>query len=129
MRDVELDLIKEYASEDADITLQLKEIFKPLLEETNTLNLAHEVEFPLVYVLSEIERNGVRIDIEALQQFSKNLETDVRLLEQTIYEKAGVNFNIASPKQLGEVLFDKLKLDPKAKRQKLDNTKLEKIFY
>ncbi|MEJ5091603.1 DNA polymerase I [Sphingobacterium faecium] len=118
MRDVELDLIKEYASEDADITLQLKEIFKPLLEETNTLNLAHEVEFPLVYVLSEIERNGVRIDIEALQQFSKNLETDVRLLEQTIYEKAGVNFNIASPKQLGEVLFDKLKLDPKAKKTK-----------
>jgi len=118
MRDVELDLIKEYASEDADITLQLKEIFKPLLEETNTLRLAHEVEFPLVYVLSEIERNGVRIDIEALQQFSKNLETDIRLLEQTIYEKAGVNFNIASPKQLGEVLFDKLKLDPKAKKTK-----------
>lgn len=118
MRDVELNLIKEYASEDADITLQLKEIFKPLLEETNTLRLAHEVEFPLVYVLSEIERNGVRIDIEALQQFSKNLETDIRLLEQTIYEKAGVNFNIASPKQLGEVLFDKLKLDPKAKKTK-----------
>ena len=118
MRDVELDLIKEYASEDADITLQLKEIFKPLLEETNTLSLANEVEFPLVYVLAEIERNGVRIDIDALQQFSKNLETDIRLLEQTIYEKAGVNFNIASPKQLGEVLFDKLKLDPKAKKTK-----------
>lgn len=118
MRDVELDLIKEYASEDADITLQLKEIFKPLLEETNTLGLANEVEFPLVYVLAEIERNGVRIDIDALQQFSKNLETDIRLLEQTIYEKAGVNFNIASPKQLGEVLFDKLKLDPKAKKTK-----------
>ncbi|WP_293926717.1 DNA polymerase I [Sphingobacterium sp. UBA6320] len=118
MRDVELDLIKEYASEDADITLQLKEIFKPLLEETNTLSLANEVEFPLVYVLAEIERNGVRIDIGALQQFSKNLETDIRLLEQTIYEKAGVNFNIASPKQLGEVLFDKLKLDPKAKKTK-----------
>lgn len=118
MRDVELDLIKEYASEDADITLQLKEIFKPLLEETNTLSLANEVEFPLVYVLAEIERNGVRIDIDALQQFSKNLETDIRLLEQTIYEKAGVNFNIASPKQLGEVLFDKLKLDPNAKKTK-----------
>ena len=118
MRDVELDLIKEYASEDADITLQLKEIFKPLLEETNTLSLANEVEFPLVYVLAEIERNGVRIDIDALQQFSKNLETDIKLLEQTIYEKAGVNFNIASPKQLGEVLFDKLKLDPKAKKTK-----------
>lgn len=118
MRDVELDIIKEYASEDADITLQLKEIFKPLLEETNTLSLANEVEFPLVYVLSEIERNGVRIDTDALQQFSQNLEIDIRQLEQTIYEKAGVNFNIASPKQLGEVLFDKLKLDPKAKKTK-----------
>ena len=118
MRDVELEIIKEYAAEDADITLQLKEIFKPLLEETNTLNLANEVEFPLVYVLSEIERNGVRIDTDALQQFSQNLEIDIRQLEQTIYEKAGVNFNIASPKQLGEVLFDKLKLDPKAKKTK-----------
>jgi len=118
MRDVELEIIKEYAAEDADITLQLKEIFKPLLEETNTLNLANEVEFPLVYVLSEIERNGVRIDTYALQQFSQNLEIDIRQLEETIYEKAGVNFNIASPKQLGEVLFDKLKLDPKAKKTK-----------
>lgn len=118
MRDVELEIIKEYAAEDADITLQLKEIFKPLLEETNTLNLANEVEFPLVYVLSEIERNGVRIDTDALQQFSQNLEIDIRQLEETIYEKAGVNFNIASPKQLGEVLFDKFKLDPKAKKTK-----------
>lgn len=118
MRDVELEIIKEYAAEDADITLQLKEIFKPLLEETNTLDLANEVEFPLVYVLSEIERNGVRIDTDALQQFSQNLEIDIRQLEETIYEKAGVNFNIASPKQLGEVLFDKLKLDPKAKKTK-----------
>ncbi|MFD2906052.1 DNA polymerase I [Sphingobacterium anhuiense] len=118
MRDVELEIIKEYAAEDADITLQLKKIFKPLLEETNTLDLANEVEFPLVYVLSEIERNGVRIDTDALQQFSQNLEIDIRQLEETIYEKAGVNFNIASPKQLGEVLFDKLKLDPKAKKTK-----------
>ncbi|UIR55833.1 DNA polymerase I [Sphingobacterium sp. SRCM116780] len=118
MRDVELDLIKEYAAEDADITLQLKEIFKPLLEETNTLDLANKVEFPLVYVLAEIERNGVRIDINALQQFSKTLEFDIKELESCIYEKAGVNFNIASPKQLGEVLFDKLKLDPKAKKTK-----------
>lgn len=118
MRDVDLEIIKEYAAEDADITLQLKEIFTPLLLDTNTFNLANEVEFPLIYILAEIERNGVRIDIDALQQFSKNLEIDIRQLEQTIYEKAGVNFNIASPKQLGEVLFDKLKLDPKAKKTK-----------
>lgn len=118
MRDVEFEKIKEYASEDADITLQLKNIFEPLLIETDTLQLAQEVEFPLVYVLAEIERNGVKIDVPALGEFSKTLEQDIRNLEGSIFEKAGVNFNIASPKQLGEVLFDKLQLDPKAKKTK-----------
>lgn len=118
MRDVDADLIKEYAAEDADITLQLKNIFQPLLIETNTLQLAQEVEFPLVYVLAEIERNGVKIDVPALGEFSKTLEQDIRNLEESIFEKAGVNFNIASPKQLGEILFDKLQLDPKAKKTK-----------
>lgn len=118
MRDVELEQIKEYASEDADITLQLKEIFQPLLEESATEKLAKEVEFPLVYVLSAIERNGVKIDTDALKAISTNLEKDIARLEKSIYEKAGVTFNIASPKQLGEVLFDKLKLDPKAKKTK-----------
>ncbi|MFD2598370.1 DNA polymerase I [Sphingobacterium corticis] len=118
MRDVELEQIKEYASEDADITLQLKEIFQPLLEESATERLAKEVEFPLVYVLSAIERNGVKIDTDALKAISTNLEKDIARLEKSIYEKAGVTFNIASPKQLGEVLFDKLKLDPKAKKTK-----------
>jgi DNA polymerase-1 len=118
MRDVEFEKIKEYASEDADITLQLKNIFEPLLIETDTLQLAQEVEFPLVYVLAEIERNGVKIDVPALGEFSKTLEQDIRNLEGSIFEKAGINFNIASPKQLGEVLFDKLQLDPKAKKTK-----------
>lgn len=118
MRDVEIEKIKEYAAEDADITLQLKNTFHPLLVDTNTLQLAQEVEFPLVYVLSEIERNGVKIDVPALEEFSKTLEQDIRALEESIFEKAGTNFNIASPKQLGEVLFDKLQLDPKAKKTK-----------
>lgn len=118
MRDVDVEIVKEYASEDADITLQLKEKFEPMLTETSTLELARQVEFPLIYVLSEIEKNGVKIDIEVLSLFSKTLETDIKTLESTIYEKTGANFNIASPKQLGEILFDKLQLDPKAKKTK-----------
>jgi len=118
MRDVEVEKVKEYAAEDADITLQLKNVFQPLLVETNTMQLAQDVEFPLVYILAEIERNGVKIDVPALGEFSKTLEQDIKNLEESIFEKAGVNFNIASPKQLGEVLFDKLQLDPKAKKTK-----------
>src|SRR5690606_21842510 len=118
MRGVELEKIKEYAGEEADITLQLKQVFQPLLTSTETLKLAEEVEFPLVYVLAEIEKNGVKIDEQTLRQFSVDIEAEVSKLESTIYEKAGVVFNIASPKQLGEVLFDKLQLDPKAKKTK-----------
>lgn len=118
MRDVDVELVKEYASEDADITLQLKNKLAPLLEETSTLDLAQKVEFPLLKVLAEVERNGVMIDVDTLHQFSTEIERDVKVLEQQIYEKAGVTFNIASPKQLGEVLFDKLQLDPKAKKTK-----------
>lgn len=118
MRDVDVELVKEYASEDADITLQLKNKLAPLLEETSTLDLAQKVEFPLLKVLADVERNGVKVDEDTLKQFSKEIEKDVKVLEQQIYEKAGVTFNIASPKQLGEVLFDKLQLDPKAKKTK-----------
>src|SRR5690606_29580163 len=84
----------------------------------NLLDLAHDVEFPLVYVLAEMESAGVKIDTQKLQNISVILETEIGKLEKSIYEKAGVRFNIASPKQLGEVLFDKLQLDPKAKRTK-----------
>lgn len=118
MRDVPLAQIKEYAAEDADITIQLKTIFEPMLEEAGAIKLAHQMEYPLVYVLAEMEREGVRIDPHALREFSATLETDIRTMEQSIYEKAGVKFNVASPKQLGEVLFDKLQLDPKAKKTK-----------
>lgn len=118
MRDVETEKIKEYASEDADITWQLYEKFEPLLVETSTKDLAEKVEYPLVYTLSQVEKNGVKIDIETLKAFSLSLQEDIILIENRIYEKAGVSFNIASPKQLGEVLFDKLQLDPKAKKTK-----------
>ncbi len=118
MRDIDVELVKEYAAEDADITLQLKNVFEPILKSVNAWKLAVEIENPLVYVLADIEREGVKIDQNALVEISKILETDLRQLEKTIYEKAGVKFNIASPKQLGEVLFDKLMLDPQAKKTK-----------
>jgi DNA polymerase-1 len=118
MRDVDVELIKEYAAEDADITLQLKTVFEPKLKEADAEKLIHEIEHPLIYVLADMEFEGVRIDQSALKDFSKDLETDIIKLEKTVYEKAGVRFNIASPKQLGEVLFEKLMLDPKAKKTK-----------
>lgn len=118
MRDIDVELVKEYAVEDADITLQLKNTFEPILKTVNAWKLAVEIENPLIYVLADIEREGVKVDQNALLEFSKTLETDLKLLEKTIYEKAGVKFNIASPKQLGEVLFDKLMLDPQAKKTK-----------
>ena len=118
MRDVEIEKIKEYAAEDADITLQLRTVFEPKLKEAEAEKLIHEVEHPLIYVLADIEYAGVRIDHDTLREFSKELETDIAKLEKTVYEKAGVRFNIASPKQLGEVLFEKLMLDPKAKKTK-----------
>jgi len=118
MRDVEIEKIKEYAAEDADITLQLKTIFEPKIKQVESEKLLHEIENPLIYVLADIEFEGVKIDHDTLKEFSKDLETDIAKLEKTVYEKAGVRFNIASPKQLGEVLFEKLMLDPKAKKTK-----------
>ncbi|MDO3643574.1 DNA polymerase I [Mucilaginibacter sp. L3T2-6] len=118
MRDVEIEKIKEYAAEDADITLQLRTVFEPKLKNAEAEKLIHEVEHPLIYVLADMEYAGVRIDDNTLKDFSKELEGDIARLEKTVYEKAGVRFNIASPKQLGEVLFEKLMLDPKAKKTK-----------
>jgi len=118
MRDVEIEKIKEYAAEDADITLQLKTVFEPKLKEVESEKLIHEMENPLIYVLADMEFEGVKIDHETLKEFSKELEKDILRYEKVVYEKAGVRFNIASPKQLGEVLFEKLMLDPKAKKTK-----------
>ncbi|RNL49716.1 DNA polymerase I [Pedobacter jejuensis] len=118
MRDVPVTDVVDYAAEDADVTLQLAHIFEPKLKELNAAKLAEEVENPLVYVLADIEKEGVRIDMETLKAYSKELEKDIIKFEQNVYDKAGIKFNLASPKQLGEVLFDKLQLDPKAKKTK-----------
>ncbi|PTS95082.1 DNA polymerase I [Pedobacter sp. HMWF019] len=118
MRDVPVEKVVDYAAEDADVTLQLANVFEPMLKDLNASKLATEVENPLVHVLADIEKEGVRIDIETLLNYSKELETDIRRFEQNVYDKCGVQFNLASPKQLGEVLFDKLQLDPKAKKTK-----------
>lgn len=118
MRDVPVEEVVDYAAEDADVTLQLADVFKPLLGTLNAEKLATEVENPLIYVLAAIEKEGVKIDIDTLINYSKELELDIRKFEQNVYDKCGVQFNLASPKQLGEVLFDKLQLDPKAKKTK-----------
>jgi DNA polymerase I len=118
MRDVEEDEVTEYASEDADITLQLKAKFDLVLKENQLENLFHEVENPLIHVLAEMEFEGVRIDPASLAELSTLLLSESLDIEKRVYELAGVRFNLGSPKQLGEVLFEKLKLDPKAKKTK-----------
>ncbi|MBL7746268.1 MAG: DNA polymerase I, partial [Chitinophagaceae bacterium] len=118
MRNVEVEKIKEYAGEDADITLQLKNIFVPLLKEKEVEKVFNEVENPLVKVLVDMEYEGIKIDVDFLAEYSKELEKDAKKAEESVYKQAGVRFNLASPKQLGEVLFDKLKLDPSAKKTK-----------
>ena len=118
MRDVPLDKIKEYAAEDADITLQLKHCFAPLLKQKEVEKVFYEVENPLVRVLTDMEYEGVKIDEAFLNDYSKELDKEAKQCEERVYEQAGVRFNLASPKQLGEVLFDKLQLDPKAKKTK-----------
>jgi DNA polymerase-1 len=118
MRDVEIEKVKEYAGEDADITLQLKHLFVPLVQEREVNKVLDEVENPLVKVLTAMEFEGIRIDEPFLNDYSKELEREAKLAEEKVYSTAGVRFNLASPKQLGEVLFDKLKLDPSAKKTK-----------
>jgi DNA polymerase-1 len=119
MREVELNLIKEYAAEDADITLQLKPFLdKQLTTNPKAVQLLNEVEMPLARVLSAIECEGVNLDVHFLQEMSKTLEADSKAVQEKIFATAGQVFNIASPKQLGEILFEKLKLDPKAKKTK-----------
>ncbi|CAL1521129.1 DNA polymerase I [Chitinophaga sp. MM2321] len=116
MRDVEIEKIKEYAAEDADITLQLKETFAPMLPEKKVDKVFYEIENPLVSVLTDMEFEGIAIDTLALADYSRELETEIKRAEESVYEQAGVRFKLASPKQLGEVLFEKLQLDPKAKK-------------
>ena len=118
MRDVEPEKIKEYAAEDADITLQLKTVLLPHLKEKEVEKIFYEVENPLVKVLTAMEFEGIRIDESFLNEYSKELEKEAKAAEESVYAQAGVRFNLASPKQLGEVLFDKMQIDPKAKKTK-----------
>jgi DNA polymerase-1 len=110
MREVDLEDIKEYAVEDADVTLQLKEIFTVELDKTATKKLFEEIEIPLVAVLASMEKEGINLDVPFLKSMSTEMALESKALEQKIYETAGEKFNLASPKQLGDVLFDKLKI-------------------
>lgn len=118
MRDLAPEAIYQYACEDADVTLKLKNILEKELKENGAEQLFYEIEMPLVPVLVNIESNGVLLDTEALKQSSKYFTTQMEAIEQEIYQLAGEEFNIASPKQVGEVLFDKLKIIDKAKKTK-----------
>lgn len=118
MRDVPVHQVVEYAGEDADITQQLKNSLQPMLEEGQLKKLFEEVEIPLMHVLADIEYNGVKIDTDTLAAMSKELEEESRKAQAEIFEMAGEEFNVASPKQLGVVLFDKLKLVDKPKKTK-----------
>lgn len=110
MRDIDVELVKEYAGEDADITFQLKQAFLPQLEATQTIELFRNIEIPLVSVLADMENEGIRLDVDFLQSLSATLDSDIKQLEQFIYHAAEEEFNLASPKQLGDILFEKLKI-------------------
>jgi DNA polymerase-1 len=118
MRDVPLDQQTQYAVEDADITLQLKHHFEKELEEAQTTELFKTVELPLVQVLTDMEAEGINLNVNFLYQLSKTLTSDIAVLEKDIFEEVGENFNLASPKQLGVILFEKLKLVDKPKKTK-----------
>lgn len=118
MADVPVDQLVEYAGEDADITYQLKEYFAPELKKEGLFKLLTEVEGPLVNVLARMEVTGVKVDVDTLRTYSKQLEKESLEIEKEIYDMAGVQFNIGSPKQLGEVLFDHMKLEEKPKKTK-----------
>ena len=118
MRDVPVEKVKEYAAEDADITLQFYEKFKPIITENKLEGLFHMIEMPLVKVLSTMESNGVKIDIIGLKHISEEQSKEILEIENKIYEIAETSFNIGSPKQLGEILFEKLNIKAPAKKTK-----------
>ena len=118
MREVDLVKQTEYSVEDADITFQLKHYFQRELSNANTISLYDKVELPLVKVLASMESEGINLDTQFLKELSKTLFSDIKILEKNIFEEAGESFNLASPKQLGVILFDKLKLVEKPKKTK-----------
>lgn len=109
MRQVEVELVKDYAAEDADITLQLQEFLEPQLKKDNLDELYYKIEEPLIKVLVDLEYEGVKVDVDFLKEYSVELGKEILKLEDKIYEQVGEKFNIGSPKQVGEILFDKLK--------------------
>lgn len=115
---LDLEVQKEYAVEDADITLRLKYILEPQLPAVKADKLLKEIEMPLMGVLTEMEVEGIRVDAEVLKEQSEKISKEIQSIEKKIYEYSGEEFNLNSPKQLGEILFDKLKLDSKAKKTK-----------
>ena len=118
MRDLSPASVCDYAAEDADVTLRLYNVLKPRLKETNVEQLFYDIEMPLVPVLADMETTGVRLDTEALAETSKVLTERMKQIERNIYELAGHEFNIASPKQVGEVLFGEMKIVDKPKKTK-----------
>ncbi len=118
MRSVDINLIKDYAAEDADITLQLKNNFVSKLIQNDLEKLFIEVELPLIIVLANIEREGINIDVPALKEFSVQLQNDIAVVEEEIQSFAGTKFNVSSPKQVGEILFEYLKIIDKPKKTK-----------
>ena len=118
MRDVPIERLVDYACEDTDVTWQLYHILKDELKQNGFNSLAEKIEFPLITVLCAMEENGVMLDKEALRQFAVELEAALLELRDSIYELSGEEFNISSPKQLGEILFDKLKISSDAKKTK-----------
>ena len=118
MRDVDIAIASKYACEDADITLKLKHLLEKELKENNLEKLFYEIECPLIYVLADMEWIGVRLDLEALKQLSIDLTKELSTLEAEIIGMAGIEYNVNSPKQTGEVLFDHMKISDKAKKTK-----------
>ncbi|MFA6751875.1 MAG: DNA polymerase I [Fermentimonas sp.] len=132
MRDIDPSVVCNYASEDADITLKLKNILEKEIKKNNLNILFHEIECPLIYVLADMEWTGVRLDLEALDELSKQYTSELQQVEKEIIEMAGIDFNINSPKQTGEILFDRLKIIDNPKKTKTGQYKtgeeeLEKI--
>ncbi|GAB3507081.1 DNA polymerase I [Emticicia fontis] len=119
MRQADVEKVKEYAAEDADITLQLKTVLQPRLSASGQQEkLLMDVEMPLVEVLADMEMSGVKVSVDTLHEMSRVLDTDIQEIQRSIYSLAGGEFNVSSPKQLGEILFERLKIDKGAKKTK-----------
>lgn len=129
MRDVSMEKVKEYAGEDADLTLQLYPVLEKMVQDNELLTLYKTIEAPLIRVLCDVEYEGVKINDRFLMDYSKELENLIQAKEQEIYRNAGMHFNIASPKQVGEVLFDRLKVPYRWKKTSTGqySTDMEKL--